>query len=36
MVIGEYVLEEDMEMNPCKSKKLTNVRSVGSEEQIKL
>ena len=36
MVIGEYVLEEDMEMNPTKAKKLTNVRSVGSEEQIKL
>ncbi len=36
MVIGEYVLEDDMEMNPTKSKKLTNVRSVGHEEQIKL
>lgn len=36
MVIGEYVLDDDMEMNPCKSKKLTNVRTVGHEEQIKL
>lgn len=36
MVIGEHVLEIDMEMNPCKPKKLTNIRSAGSEEQIKL
>lgn len=36
MVIGEYVLEEDMEMNPTKTKKLTNIRTVGHEEQIKL
>eukprot|EP00347_Sterkiella_histriomuscorum_P012488 403368384 len=37
MVIGEYVLEDsDMEMNPTKLKKLTNIRTVGSEEQIKL
>jgi GTP-binding protein len=32
MVIGEYVLEEDMEMNPTKAKHLTNVRNKGSEE----
>lgn len=25
-----------MEMNPTKAKKLTNIRTVGSEEQIKL
>jgi len=36
MVIGEYVLDDDMEMNPCKAKHLTNIRSKGSEEQIKL
>jgi GTP-binding protein len=36
MVIGEYVLDDDMEMNPCKAKQLSNVRSKGSEEQIKL
>lgn len=36
MVIGEYVLEDDMEMNPTKSKKLTNIRTVGHEEAIKL
>ncbi len=32
MVIGEYVLDDDMEMNPCKAKHLTNIRSKGSEE----
>lgn len=36
MVIGEYVLEDDMEMNPTKTKKLTNIRAVGHDEQIKL
>ena len=36
MVIGEHVLDTDMEMNPCKLKKLTNVRSVGHEDAIKL
>ena len=37
MVIGEYVLDDqDMEMNPVKQKKLTNIRTVGHEEQIKL
>ena len=36
MVIGEHVLDTDMEMNPSKSKKLTNVRTVGHEDAIKL
>lgn len=36
MVIGEYVLDGDMEMNPTKTKHLTNIRMKGSEEQIKL
>mmetsp|Transcript_26101 Transcript_26101/g.19636 ORF Transcript_26101/g.19636 Transcript_26101/m.19636 type:complete len:87 (+) Transcript_26101:385-645(+) len=36
MVIGEHVLESDMEMNAVKAKKLTNVRAAGSEETIKL
>lgn len=36
MVIGEYVLDDDMEMNPTKMKHLTNIRMKGSEEQIKL
>lgn len=36
MVIGEYVLEDDMEMNPTKAKQLTNIRTKGHEEAIKL
>ena len=35
-VIGEHVLETDMEMNPCKAKQLTNIRTKGSEEHINL
>jgi len=30
------VLEEDMDMNPCKAKQLTNIRTKGSEEAINL
>lgn len=36
MVIGEYVLDDDMEMNPCKAKHLTNIRTKSHEDQIKL
>ena len=35
-VIGEHVLETDMEMNPVKTKHLTNIRTKGSEEAINL
>lgn len=36
MVIGEHVLGDDMEMNPNKAKKATNIRAAGSDEAIKL
>lgn len=36
MVIGEHVLDKDMDMNPCKAKELTNIRTKGSEESINL
>lgn len=36
MVIGEHTLESDLEMNPVKAKKSTNIRSAGADEQIKL
>jgi GTP-binding protein len=36
MVIGESSREQDVECNPCKEKHLTNMRSKGSEETIKL
>lgn len=35
-VIGEHVLDTDMEMNAVKTKALTNFRVAGKEEQIKL
>ena len=34
MVIGEHVLETDMDMNPTKAKELTNIRTKGSEDAI--
>ena len=36
MVIGEHVLESDMDMNPVKAKELTNIRTKGSEDAINL
>jgi len=36
MVIGEHVLETNMEMNPVKAKELTNIRTKGSEDAINL
>jgi len=36
MVIGECSRDNDIEVNPCKEKKLTNVRASGSDEAVKL
>ena len=36
MVVGENVREQDMLVNVCKSKQLTNVRAVGSDEAVRL
>ena len=36
MVIGENSHRGDLDMNPVKGKKLTNVRSVMAEEQVRL
>lgn len=36
MVIGEHNLDTDMEMNPTKAKKQTNIRAAGHDEAIKL
>jgi GTP-binding protein len=36
MVIGEYSKEGDLEVNPCKDKKLSNVRSKSSDDAINL
>lgn len=35
-MIGESSTEADVEVNPCKSKELTNFRNTGSEEQVRL
>ncbi|WP_432666277.1 translational GTPase TypA [Wukongibacter baidiensis] len=36
MIIGMNSRKEDMTVNPCKNKKLTNTRSSGADEAIKL
>lgn len=36
MIIGENSREGDMDVNPCKEKKLTNMRASGTDEAIKL
>jgi GTP-binding protein len=36
MIVGENSRENDMEVNPCKEKKLTNMRASGTDEAIKL
>ena len=36
MIIGENSRDNDMDVNPCKGKKLTNMRASGTDEAIKL
>ncbi len=36
MIIGESSRDMDMEANPCKTKKLTNMRASGTDEAVKL
>ena len=36
MVIGEHSRDNDLEVNPLKGKKLTNIRASGSDEAVKL
>ncbi len=36
MIIGEHSRDNDLDVNPLKSKKLTNVRASGKDEAIKL
>lgn len=35
MIIGECSRDGDLDVNPTKEKKLTNVRNTGSEEQAR-
>ena len=36
MIVGENAREQDMDVNPCKKKHLTNTRASGSDDAIKL
>jgi GTP-binding protein len=36
MIIGEHSRDNDLEVNPLKGKKLTNVRASGSDENVRL
>lgn len=36
MIIGENSRDDDMDVNPCKQKKLTNMRASGTDEAIRL
>ena len=36
MIVGEHSRENDLPVNPCKQKNLTNMRASGSEEAIRL
>ena len=35
-VVGEHTRERDLNINICKTKKLTNVRAAGSDEKVAL
>jgi len=34
MIVGEHSRENDLNVNPCKTKKLTNIRAAGKDENI--
>ena len=36
MIIGENARENDMDVNPCKKKHLTNTRAAASDDAIRL
>ena len=36
MIIGEHSRDSDLEVNPAKEKKVTNIRNKGSEEKVLL
>jgi GTP-binding protein len=36
MIIGEHNRDNDLEVNPVKEKKLTNVRASGTDDAVKL
>ncbi|HEY7727317.1 MAG TPA: translational GTPase TypA, partial [Candidatus Eisenbacteria bacterium] len=36
MIIGEHCRTDDIDVNPCRTKKLTNIRSAGADENVLL
>ena len=36
MIIGQHAKDNDLDVNPCKGKKLTNIRASGADDAIKL
>lgn len=36
MIVGEHSRDNDLDVNPCKEKKLTNMRASGTDEAVKL
>ena len=36
MVVGQHIRERDLEVNVCKRKHLTNMRSAGADEALRL
>jgi GTP-binding protein len=36
MVIGQHIRDEDLEVNACKKKQLTNMRSAGADDALRL
>ena len=36
MIIGEHNREDDLNVNPCKTKKLTNIRAAGKDDAVVL
>ena len=36
MIVGEHSRKNDLSVNPCKQKKLTNMRASGSDDSVKL
>jgi GTP-binding protein len=34
MIVGEHCRPDDIEVNPCRGKKLTNIRAAGSDESV--
>jgi GTP-binding protein len=36
MIVGEHCRPDDIDVNPCRTKKLTNIRSAGNDENVLL